>query len=434
MAGLQDIIERLREHAASLAPEVGGAFMRDLDRLNDAVYSVAPWTEQNEALTSPLRPAEEAVKGAVGSAVSAIPDVPISTIDPDTAAALRGSGDGDDGRTLPATEDDAPRSPRPYGEMDPASSAAMLRNNQRARDAKLAEIVARAQDPRRADRDPEKLAASLANPLVSSVDANGQPVPFAYERTKVARPWGEMDPTPTIVGYSEDDVLEPSTWGSPEKVGRLQHRLVNAGFLSSDFKFGFYDETTEKAYRDLLTFSTKNGVSMLEGLVEAHKARKWAAENGVPWEQIGGAADGGSSALKPPKYQAPDKATVREFIRAQFKEELGRDPEPGELQRYASQYLADDRQGFQAQVDAAMPDEPVVPDNVFDDAPSLMDGESGDPAAVEDTGPQIDPQARFAESFNNKYRVEREFKERQAENAEQTGLLAGILGSLDEVA
>lgn len=300
---------------------------------------------------------------------------------------------------------------------------------QLSREARLAAIVTEAQ---RADRDPSKLAASLARPLVGHTE-NGQVVPYAFERPS-PRPWGEMSPTRTVVSYSEDDVIEPATWGSPEKVGRLQHRLVNAGFLAGDFQYGFYDESTEAAYRDLLTFSSKNGMSMIEGLVEAHAARRWAAKQGVPWSAVGGAEGGGLAPSTIPKYQAPDKASVRQTIKAQFKAELGRDPERGELARYAARYLADDREDFDAQVDAATPRPADIPKNVFDEAPSLVAAETGEEASAADAPDRVDPAARFAEAFERRFAGEMDFKERQATNAAQTSLLGGILGSIDEVA
>lgn len=326
--------------------------------------------------------------------------------------------------------DDATPTASGAAKSGPASSGWMSPRAADGHQTREERLAAAIQNVRRADNDASKLGASLAAPLVTRFDAQGNEVPIMVAKL---RPWSEA-PGAAIISYSENDVLEPAAWGSPERVGRLQHRLVNSGFLTGDFKYGMYDESTQAAYRQLLTFSSYQGISMIDGLVEAHKARVYAAKTGQSWSEVTGMSESaGGSALKP-AYQAPDKATVRQTIKQQFRAELGRDPERGELARYAAQYLEDDRADFEGQVREQYGAPEDIPESVFDEAPSLTQTEEGEEGTAGVAQPRIDPVARFQEAFERRTAGERQFKERQTVNASQVNLLGGILGTIDEVA
>lgn len=380
---------------------IGGWLNRNV---NKPLATIIPGTASNKQFT------DERVAPALSWLEDLLTD-PDVVVGPTTAPGVY-STESPPGSPRAADAGDAPKA-------TPAAAATSETTTQRAkqlsREERLAAIVAAATTPQRTDRDADKLSGSLLRPLVYT-EQDGQKIPFS---TVEAHPgWRSGADARTFVGYSEDDVLEPSTWGSPEKVGRLQHRLVNAGLLTGDFKFGYYDATTSAAYKELLTFATTQGITSTKALVEMHARRREAAEQGVPWEY-------GEGELAESEYAAPDPASVRQMVRQMYRETLDRDPDADELARYADEFHAASEEQWQAVNGVQDPDQ--MAESVFDEAPELAADAQGQTT-------QVDPVARFQEKFDQRTSGERKFLDDQSANASQGGLLGSILGSIDEAA
>lgn len=255
------------------------------------------------------------------------PPQQVRPISADDARKLTGAA------TEPATGG-APSAPVDFNNLTGEQRQAMLAGQRARRNDRLQQVIARESEPRRADRDADLLAGSLQAPLV--VNPLDPDQPFAVQRES-RLPWardaGEF--TETIVGYSELDVLVPATWANPDKVGRLQTRLVNAGVLAGDFKWGDYDDLTQAAYRELLTRASQAGLTSTQMLSQWRQAEQWARENGMEWGVKGQQA---RSAYAP---RVPDIDVLKQSVRAIFGQQL-----PGvELQTELLRELARDYQG-----------------------------------------------------------------------------------------
>lgn len=299
--------------------------------------------------------------------------------------------------------------------------------SQLSREQRLANIIAAARNPQRADRDADLLTSSINRPLVYSEGVGGQKSPFTTTRMEPGWRSGTSDAR-TVVTYSEDDVLEPATWGAPEKVGRLQHHLVNAGVLMGDFAYGMYDEATSQAYRALLTFASYQGMTSDEALVEMHARRREAEKQGLSWNPTT-QTEGGT--LAEGQAEKPDPAVARQAVKQWFRDQLDREPDADELADFAAEFHAASMEA--AGYDPNNPEAEVgMAERVWDDAPELAAMQAGQGTEGSDNGTGINAAARFKEAFDQRYAGEKKFKKEQTTNMTQGSLLENILGTISE--
>lgn len=200
--------------------------------------------------------------------------------------------------------------------------------------------------------------------------------------------------------YTEGDDRVPA--GLPvELVVQLQRGMARAGVLSGQFRIGVWDDKSRNAYRQVLAFANQQGTSDLEALNQLASAPKV----------------GGPQAFTPGKFLPPDPAVYREQLRSVFVDALDRDPDDDELRDLTRLMRRSQRGAFNAAAEG------------FEDGGGTATQFN---AAYERESENA--AARFQEALANRFAGEVKFKEAQADNAAQGGLLGGILGTIDEVA
>ena len=187
------------------------------------------------------------------------------------------------------------------------------------------------------------------NPFVG-VPEDHQFVPQADQRVSPDR---RVD-TPGLFGareprYRESDVEGPFGW-SAARIKQLQDRLVDAGLLSGEFRYGWYDEATGQAYARALGFANQRGQqvsSALDGLQRDHAQR----QRDLRAEQRQEALD----AFQPEPFLEPDPNSLAQRAR-QALTSIGRrrsDIDQAEIDQMVQVMSGDFKRAHQVQQEAA---------------------------------------------------------------------------------
>lgn len=165
-----------------------------------------------------------------------------------------------------------------------------------------------------------------------------------------------------VVEYDYEAELRKVARMSPEDRARLQTEMVMAGALEGDFRYGGYDQATIDAYSDLLGFSEVHQLPIDRALREYGAARRWAGEQGMSWDEVGGGRGRAGSVEQVarrmrrkfvrPTYESPDIGMIGEAIEAEFQRQVGRPPSQRELEEWSRQYASAHRAEFEQQVAA----------------------------------------------------------------------------------
>lgn len=204
------------------------------------------------------------------------------------------------------------------------------------------------------------------------------------------KPWDQKAKAKPFEFYTDEDVIEPTRWRSPERVGALQRDLVEAGVLEGDFQYGMFDDATADAYKALLTFANASELSKGKALGEFRKAQKWAESQGVPWNF------GGEGASRK-RFVAADPVEVRTDLRSVFRQQLGRDPKASELAELEGAFSRFEQQSFTQQADPAQGGG-TTSDRVLQqirEGRDFIDADADDLAPVQ----AINPMARVLAAF-----------------------------------
>lgn len=214
-------------------------------------------------------------------------------------------------------------------------------------------------------------------------------------------------------GYRAGDEFGELDNLSTEYLARVQDRMAALGMLDGYVR-GRKDQSTVKAFADLLWMSNAEGTSWIVQLADLERTK---AEMGDDWEWGDGSGRGDRAPFVAPTYLAPDYATLAQRVKTELREQLGRDPDESELALLTAELSGWDREAFDAEVEAAKAE--------YDAA---EDGRSESP-----TVQTIDPLARFKESFEQKYAAEIRGNERQDEAAETGEIVRGAVGNLSRM-
>lgn len=217
--------------------------------------------------------------------------------------------------------------------------------------------------------------------------------------------------------YFEGDELNPAGL-SADVITRLQNQLIRAGLIDEDEVWmGVWDPASQGAYKTVLGLANQSGTTadaMVDRLIasvpESLKAQRERRRE--------------FATFQPEAYLKPDKATLRQRVKAIFRSEVGRDPRPGELTSYVAQLEEDDRAAFD--VEEAMRRDAFTRANFQETrlgatAQAALDaflgaGPTGVPVssvpvldpstAAPSTFQAVDPVARFQEAFESRYKPE----------------------------
>lgn len=200
----------------------------------------------------------------------------------------------------------------------------------------------------------------------------------------------EQDPR-----YFIGDQIAPASL-APEEIVAIQKRLVEAGLLETGkFYEGFWDDATTAAYETVLAYSNQRGTEWQDTLQDLI--------DNIPDElkeqqQQAAIAD----VFQEPAYMAPDYATLAQDVKGMFRSRLGRDPTEDELREMAGALSGSWKAAHDAAVAAARAE--------FDMGQTLQEQAEAGEELPEATSPgtftMVDPAARFAELFEQRFKPE----------------------------
>lgn len=224
---------------------------------------------------------------------------------------------------------------------------------------------------------------------------------------------------------------------NPVAIRKLQKELEKAGLLEEgSYTPGFWDEPSAQAMQGAMGYANRGGTTW-QSVVDRLKAIE------VPRQRR-------EFAKPPPVVKLmPDPASINQSVKARFRQALGREPTEEELHQYARQLsglyaAAEDRRIAEEQ--RAFWEQNVQETQAGSTAQSVLDATfgalTGQPAPTIGGGtPEpriietIDPGARFAEAFEQRYGPEMRRNERVAdlENTRQNVMeslltMQGLIG------
>lgn len=212
--------------------------------------------------------------------------------------------------------------------------------------------------------------------------------------------------------YFEGDQLTPAGQ-DPAAIGRIQARLVEAGLLDPDgYWAGFWDSATSDAYLGVLGYANQRGSSAdqaLSDLIASVPDSVKEARNRAKLAKV----------FVADPFVEPDKATLAQDVKAMFRQKVGRDPRPDELAEMSSALGSDYRAAYDAQVAAER--------SLFE--AEQQAAETGVPQTAQAFS-SVDPSARFAQLFDERYGPEMDFIDDQETVARNT---QNIMGNLTRI-
>jgi len=214
-------------------------------------------------------------------------------------------------------------------------------------------------------------------------------------------------------GYRAGDEFGELDNLSTEYLARVQDRMAALGMLDGYVR-GRKDQSTVKAFADLLWMSNAEGTSWIVQLADLEKQKEAMGDD---WAGGDGSGSGDRAPFVAPTYLAPDYATLAQTVKSQLRDQLGRDPDDSEIALLTAELAGYDRERYDAEQAAAEAD--------YNAAVAADDGATGQGGAVIQG---VDPLARFKESFEQRFKAERQGIQDQAE-AEQAGEIVRAAGS-----
>ena len=177
--------------------------------------------------------------------------------------------------------------------------------------------------------------------------------------------------------YTQDAAWDPQSW-NPNEVRDLQYMLYGSGYLSDNFRPGYYDRTTRNAYRTLLGEANGAGETWQQTL--ARRMRTQALYGAGPSGGRAGTVLPGFT----PTLSNPDD--LKAIAKGVAREVIGKDVSPEDLDRFVSAYQGLERTAqrteYDLQVGAAMTEAP---------SGGVATGPSGD--VVKPPDPQVAAEA-----------------------------------------
>jgi len=221
-------------------------------------------------------------------------------------------------------------------------------------------------------------------------------------------------------GYRAGDEFGELDNLSTEYLARVQDRMAALGMLDGYVR-GRKDQSTVKAFADLLWMSNAEGTSWIVQLADLEKQKEAMGDD---WAWGDGSGRGDRAPFVAPTYLAPDYATLAQTVKSQLRDQLGRDPDESELALLTAELAGWDREAFDAEVAQARAEY---------DAGVVAD-ETGEDQAAGTAGTAVDPVARFKESFESKFAAEIRGNQRQDEAAKTGELVRGAVGVVSQMA
>lgn len=204
--------------------------------------------------------------------------------------------------------------------------------------------------------------------------------------------------------YTSDSIGRHLGNMDPVTLAQTQQMMMEAGLLD-EARIGFIDKSTKDAMDNIMTFANENGMRWRQAL-------SFMVAN--PEVNVG---EGGGRG-KVQVSLMPDYATLQQKIKGMVRRELGREPEPWEMEKLGSDFTDMHRQRIGNEIKTQQ--------QLLKSGEETPEGELG---VVEAT--EVDPDARFAELFDEKYKPEIETEQREEDIDTNLSLLMGSLTGMD---
>lgn len=200
------------------------------------------------------------------------------------------------------------------------------------------------------DRTIEEMIAALANADTESSQSGGPigvPEFVRDPETGEDKPFGvsmigrDILP-PGVAGppappmrpqYFSGDEFRPASF-SVENITRLQSGLAAAGLLSGRFQLGRWDDSSVKAYKDLLAYANRTGLEWDDALRDYAATESVSAEDGT----ISRGGEGGGRTRAPFVAQLPNPLDVAAGVSETTRAQIGRALDNEEVQKYVQEY------------------------------------------------------------------------------------------------
>jgi hypothetical protein len=153
-------------------------------------------------------------------------------------------------------------------------------------------------------------------------------------------PGQTMKPVVRVPIYTYDDLVglrgQP-----PANVFDTQRALYNAGYLTGNFRAGFFDRNTEEALSDAMADANRNGMKLPEmfGMIaQGQKGLKGSGSSG------GGGGGGGPRDIVSKSVSLTGRAGAQSVLTQALAQQLGREPTAKEVTRFLHSLNAEERQ------------------------------------------------------------------------------------------
>ena len=214
-----------------------------------------------------------------------------------------------------------------------------------------------------------------------------------------------VDPAQKIVYQGEDTTIDKYAGNfyqigdnntfvdlEPQEIRNIQADLVNAGLLGKkagrEFRPGFWNPDADgEAMKDIMTLANIMGVGKAENGWK--QALRNYINNPLP----------SYTNIQP--YLPPNYDSISQDVKGLFRQRLGRDPKPYEVQLLYDAYDSEAKKMWSTQSkEYDLPDATPVTLDLY--------ATEFDPSVYEDIGEQIDPGAEMLSTFDNITRKEQE--------------------------
>jgi len=199
-------------------------------------------------------------------------------------------------------------------------------------------------------------------------------------------------------------------WGkSPEYVASIQQLLIEGNILKENevTHMGEWGMAEESVIRNQMIAADERGLSIQQWL-------EHVAENPLP--------DGGNqTGFVTPVRQVPDYATLSQDVKATMRARLGREPEPYEMGDLVRQMESDHYADYQQQTEGARMEWEAR-------QRAIETGETQSTGTIQN----VDPFARFKETFDKKYQPEIDRNQEVDESRFNVGSLMSNLAGLEQ--
>jgi len=140
---------------------------------------------------------------------------------------------------------------------------------------------------------------------------------------------------------------------SPERIAQLQQALIGAGLITKKqtFRVGVWDETSSKAYRNVLAYANQGGIDADTALSEL--TFNAASGKGGLIHGDGSGADGGSAGRQGRVQTLTPAVTLEEQVQQSARSRLGRKLRKSEVSRFVSVYNGIEKRSNAQELSAA---------------------------------------------------------------------------------